>query len=374
MPPPRRTAGRRGRAFELSGREPRRQRRGRRRQRPEPAPRQWQGLPRRPLPRGPPFPGSRHPRHGRAVRSRHGRGEGGAVRRPGDGPGPRRLGPDPARLRRRPARSPLGRGQRSTGPKFSLNGTNCSPLAVGGTLRGGGANPLDPGRLRLTGGLDSVPAQRLRRARLPAEALHAHSSAGPSGQEPEAAGGARRPRRRRQHRRAAVTLPKAVILEQASLANVCTRVQFAAHDCPQDSIYGYATADTPLLDGPLKGPVYLRSSETRCPTWSPPCTARSTSTSTAASTAPRAVCATPSTSSPTCRSRSSCSSCAAASTACWSTRPTSAAGTAEKASTSRSGDRSLPRPERQEGQHAAEATRPVQEALHRSESHHRSNR
>jgi hypothetical protein len=42
-------------------------------------------------------------------------------------------------------------------------------------------------------------------------------------------------------------------------------VQFAAHDCPKDSIYGYATAETPLLDGPLKGPVYLRSSSHELP-------------------------------------------------------------------------------------------------------------
>ena len=65
--------------------------------------------------------------------------------------------------------------------------------------------------------------------------------------------------------RAAVTLPKAVILEQSSLENICTRVQFAAHDCPKNSIYGYATAETPLLDGPLKGPVYLRSSDNELP-------------------------------------------------------------------------------------------------------------
>ena len=65
--------------------------------------------------------------------------------------------------------------------------------------------------------------------------------------------------------RAAVKLPKPMFLEQASLANVCTRVQFAAHECPKDSIYGFAEATTPLLDGPLKGPVYLRSSSHELP-------------------------------------------------------------------------------------------------------------
>ena len=83
-----------------------------------------------------------------------------------------------------------------------------------------------------------------------------------------------------------MTLPKALILEQSSLANVCTRVQFAARDCPKDSIYGYAQAETPLLDGPLKGPVYLRSSDND--TAGPgrlPCTARWTLSSPGASTA-----------------------------------------------------------------------------------------
>lgn len=42
-------------------------------------------------------------------------------------------------------------------------------------------------------------------------------------------------------------------------------MQFAADQCPDGSIYGYAKAFTPLLEEPLAGPVYLRSSEHTLP-------------------------------------------------------------------------------------------------------------
>jgi hypothetical protein len=65
--------------------------------------------------------------------------------------------------------------------------------------------------------------------------------------------------------RAQVTLPHSEFLDNAHIKTVCTRVQFAAGDvpgerCPKGSIYGYAKAFTPLLDEPIQGPVFLRSS------------------------------------------------------------------------------------------------------------------
>ena len=150
-------------------------------------------------------------------------------------------------------------------PKFSLNPTNCSAFATSGVLRGGGSNPLDPAAfssfavsspfkvngcenldfkpklfMRIFGGTRRAKSPKLRAVLV---ARDGDANIG----------------------RAAVKLPKPLILEQASLANVCTRVQFAAHDCPKDSIYGFAEATTPLLDGPLKGPVYLRSSSHELP-------------------------------------------------------------------------------------------------------------
>jgi hypothetical protein len=150
-------------------------------------------------------------------------------------------------------------------PKFSLNPTNCSPMSVAANLHGGGANPLDPAAF----------------SSFPASAPFQVKDCDKLGFGPKlymrTFGGTRRGKSPKLRAtliarkgdanigRAAVTLPRPLFLEQASLANVCTRVQFAAHECPADSIYGYATARTPLLDAPLKGPVYLRSSEHELP-------------------------------------------------------------------------------------------------------------
>lgn len=148
---------------------------------------------------------------------------------------------------------------------FQLNGTNCSPMTVDANLHGGGSNPLDPASftsfpasapfqlrecerlgfapklfMRVFGGTRRAKSPKLR-ATLVARGGDANIG------------------------RAAVTLPRPFFLRQSSIAKVCTRVQFAAHECPADSIYGYATAETPLLDAPLEGPVYLRSSDNLLP-------------------------------------------------------------------------------------------------------------
>ena len=65
--------------------------------------------------------------------------------------------------------------------------------------------------------------------------------------------------------KAVVALPHSEFLDQAHIGTVCTRVQFAANACPAGSIYGHAKAVTPLLDYPLEGPVYLRSSDHELP-------------------------------------------------------------------------------------------------------------
>ncbi len=59
--------------------------------------------------------------------------------------------------------------------------------------------------------------------------------------------------------RTQVILPKTMFIDQSHVNNPCTRVQFAANACPENSILGTATAWSPLLDQPLTGPVYFRS-------------------------------------------------------------------------------------------------------------------
>ena len=154
---------------------------------------------------------------------------------------------------------------RTDRPRFSLNPTNCAPMAVGGALRGGGGNPNDPAAftskpisspfqvsgceklgfkpklyIRLFGGMRRAKNPKLRAVLM---ARKGDANIG----------------------RAAVTLPKALFLDQSSLAQVCTRPQYAAGACPKKSIYGYAVARTPLLDAPVRGPVYLRSSDNLLP-------------------------------------------------------------------------------------------------------------
>jgi hypothetical protein len=67
-----------------------------------------------------------------------------------------------------------------------------------------------------------------------------------------------------------LTLPHSAFLDQGHIRTICTRVQFAANGgagrgCPAGAVYGKAKAFTPLLDEPLEGPVFLRSSNHNLP-------------------------------------------------------------------------------------------------------------
>ena len=151
------------------------------------------------------------------------------------------------------------------GKEFTLNGTNCHGGATAGTISGGGADPSNPaaysaakvsddfqptdcGKLKFRPKLGIRLFGATRRAKNPK--LRAVLKARPGDANIA---------------RASVGLPHALFLDQASLARICTRVQFAADECPKKSIYGRARAFTPLLGKPLEGPVYLRSSNNPLP-------------------------------------------------------------------------------------------------------------
>jgi hypothetical protein len=66
-------------------------------------------------------------------------------------------------------------------------------------------------------------------------------------------------------RRIELDMPHNLFLAQNHIRTVCTRAQFDAERCRPGSAYGSAAAYTPLLDEPLRGRVYLRSSSHKLP-------------------------------------------------------------------------------------------------------------
>jgi hypothetical protein len=142
-------------------------------------------------------------------------------------------------------------------PDFALNPTNCDPHAVNTKITGDEGATATPSAhfqvancanlpfapklsLKLTGGTKRAGHPALK-GTLKARAGDANIS------------------------RLVVALPHSEFLDQSHIQTVCTRVQFAAKSCPAASIYGHASATTPLLDSPLSGPVYLRSSSNLLP-------------------------------------------------------------------------------------------------------------
>jgi hypothetical protein len=154
-------------------------------------------------------------------------------------------------------------------PRFTVNPTTCrEEFPIRADAFGGGANPADPAawvgfshndlfrandcrRLRFNPRFFARvfgQNQRLRRASNPRFRAILSARKGDANLQ-----------------RAAFILPRAIILDQSHIRTICTRVQLAASECPHAAIYGFARATSPLLDGNLKGPVYLTSSDNELP-------------------------------------------------------------------------------------------------------------
>jgi hypothetical protein len=142
-------------------------------------------------------------------------------------------------------------------PGFTLNPTSCEPMAIASTITS-------------VGGAAATPAVRFQAAnceRLPFEpklSLRLKGATRRTGHPQLTAVLTQKPGGSN-IARASVAMPGSELLAQDHIRTVCTRVQFAAEACPKGSVYGRARAFSPLLDRPLEGPVYLRSSNNPLP-------------------------------------------------------------------------------------------------------------
>jgi hypothetical protein len=136
-------------------------------------------------------------------------------------------------------------------PNFTINPTNCDPMAFTGQVvstLGQPASLLSRYQLAECVNLGFKPKLSLRlkggTKRLSNPGLVATLTA----REGDA-----------NIAKARVRLPSIAFLDNSHIGTVCSRVQFAANQCPPDSVYGSAEATTPLVDYVAKGSVYLRA-------------------------------------------------------------------------------------------------------------------
>lgn len=147
--------------------------------------------------------------------------------------------------------------------EFTLNPTSCGKAALAAKLNGGGANPASsaswssfaasvPFQTSNCGDLKFRPklvTRFLGGKKQTKRAGHPKLRATLTAREGDA-----------NIARATLTMPRSELIDQSHIKTICTRVQLAAHDCPAASVYGYARAESPLLEKELAGPVYLVSS------------------------------------------------------------------------------------------------------------------
>jgi hypothetical protein len=136
--------------------------------------------------------------------------------------------------------------------RFMLNPTNCDPFTVDGEFlgdQGAVAGLGSPFQVANCANLSFSPKLGLRLSggvrRRGHPAIHAVLASRPG----EA-----------NLRRLSVTVPNGELLDNSHIGTVCTRPLFASDSCPAGSKLGQVVVNTPLLDRPLTGSAYLRSS------------------------------------------------------------------------------------------------------------------
>jgi hypothetical protein len=153
-------------------------------------------------------------------------------------------------------------------PNFTLNPTSCEPLMTSGALAGGGGDPTNPASFSafaVSAPFQTTECDALKfRPKLVTKLLGGRKAMKRSSHPALRAVLIAREGDANIHR-AAVTLSHSEFLDQGHIGTICTRVQLAAAQCPARSVYGFARAESPLLDEELKGPVYLVSSDHELP-------------------------------------------------------------------------------------------------------------
>jgi len=143
-------------------------------------------------------------------------------------------------------------------PNFTVNPTNCDPFSVSAQLNGDQDAVATLGEhfqvancanLHFTPRLTMGFSGSTKRAGNPS--LHTELSYPNGGSNANIS-------------RAVVTLPSTEIVDNGHIKDPCTKVQFfegkvPGERCPPGSDIGFAKAQTPLLEKPLEGPVYLRT-------------------------------------------------------------------------------------------------------------------
>jgi len=144
-------------------------------------------------------------------------------------------------------------------PNFTSNPTSCDPMALGASatsVSGQSSSLSNPFQVGGCSSLRFSPRLSLRvrggTERRAHPALRANLTLAGKGTKANLA-------------KAQLTLPRSLALDRGRIGGVCSAAQFAARHCPPTSLYGHAKAITPLLDKPLRGPIYLRASNHKLP-------------------------------------------------------------------------------------------------------------
>ncbi len=151
---------------------------------------------------------------------------------------------------------------------FMHNPTNCRSNMSSGTIHGGGANPANPAAFSSYAFSDQYASSNCHKLDFKPKfgvKLLGGRKAAKRRSHPKVQAVLRSKSKEANVNYTALTLPPTMLLDNAHIGTICTRVQLAAQQCPKASVYGHATATSPLVGGKLSGPVYLTSSSHKLP-------------------------------------------------------------------------------------------------------------